>query len=73
MLKTKTSINEEFRKPGSKIRLLFAAEAFGMGVDVPDVQRIVHVGPPINLGCILISYHFIYNILNIFSLVIMNL
>ena len=42
MLKTKTSIYEEFRKPGSKIRLLFATEAFGMGMDVPDVQHIVH-------------------------------
>ena len=72
MLKTKTSIYEEFRKHGSKIRLLFATEAFGMGVDVPDVQHIVHVGSPTNLECILISYHFVY-ISIIFSLVIMSL
>ena len=73
MLKTKTSIYEEFRKPGSKIRLLFATEAFGIGVVVPDVQRIVHVGSPTNLKCILISNHFVYNILIIFLLFIVIL
>ena len=73
MLKTKTSIYAEFKKLRSKIRLLLATEAFGTGVDVPDVQRIVHVGSHTNLECILISYHFVHNILNIFSLVIMSL
>ena len=28
------------------IRLLFASEAYSMGTDVSDIERIVHAGPP---------------------------
>ncbi len=31
---------------GDKVRLVFATEALGMGVDIPDVRRIIHIGPP---------------------------
>lgn len=30
----------------SKIRVVFATVAIGMGVDIPDIRHIVHVGPP---------------------------
>jgi ATP-dependent helicase YprA (DUF1998 family) len=32
-------------KQGS-VRLLLATEAFGMGTDVRDIRRVVHIGPP---------------------------
>lgn len=28
------------------LRLLYATEAYGMGIDVPDVRHVVHIGPP---------------------------
>ncbi len=42
----KIAICEEFMKESSRIRIVFATEAFGMGVDIPDIRRVVHVGPP---------------------------
>ena len=50
-MQTKAAITLEFVKLDSKIRLIFATEAFGMGVDVPDIARIIHVGTPTNLEC----------------------
>lgn len=29
-----------------QIRLLFATEAYSMGVDAPDISRVVHAGAP---------------------------
>jgi superfamily II DNA helicase RecQ len=30
----------------SKLRLLFVTVAFGIGVDVHDIHRIIHIGVP---------------------------
>ncbi|KAI5305117.1 hypothetical protein KEM56_005272, partial [Ascosphaera pollenicola] len=42
----KESIIEKFRKPGesSPIRVVFANEALGLGVDLPDIRRVVQYG-----------------------------
>lgn len=45
-MQDKSSTAAEFCKPAGRIRLLFATEAFSMGVDVPDIRRIIHIGPP---------------------------
>ena len=46
---THTTVKEQnsasFSKP-SKLRILIATVAFGMGVNSPDVHRIIHCGPP---------------------------
>ena len=34
------------QRTDSKLRLLFATEAYGIGADSPDIRRVVHVGPP---------------------------
>ena len=31
------------------IKLLLATEAYGMGVDNPDIRRVIHAGPPCTL------------------------
>ncbi len=33
-------------EPGGDLRLLFATEAYSMGTDAPDIERIVHAGVP---------------------------
>lgn len=30
----------------SIIRVVFAAVAIGMGVDIPDIRQVIHIGPP---------------------------
>ncbi len=35
---------EQFTKP-SQLRIVIATIAFGMGIDCPDVQSIIHLGP----------------------------
>ena len=30
----------------SKVRVIFATVAMGMGVDIPSIRHIIHVGPP---------------------------
>ncbi len=46
-LASQQRILEEFPKADSKIRCLVAAIAFGMGVQIPDIKRIViHLGIP---------------------------
>jgi len=37
---------KEFCKAGSRLRLLIATTAFGMGVDCPDIDRVVNWGCP---------------------------
>ena len=42
----KNSISQRFPARGSSLRVIISTVAFGMGVDCPDVHRIIHVGPP---------------------------
>lgn len=35
-----------FRCSDSVCRILFSTVAFGMGVDIPDIHRVIHYGPP---------------------------
>ena len=37
-------IKKKFRR-ASSLRVVFATIAFGMGLDVPDIQRVIHIGP----------------------------
>lgn len=43
----RNEIQDQFQK--SKIKFLFATNAFGMGVDIPDVRLVVHYQMPSNL------------------------
>ena len=45
----KKSIIAEIKKADSRIRVLFAASALGMGVDTPYVEHIIHITPPSNI------------------------
>ena len=45
----KKSIISEIKKKNSRIRVLFATSALGMGVNVPHVEHITHVTPPSNI------------------------
>ncbi len=45
----KTLIVHTMQNPFGALRLLFTTEAFGYGVDAPNVRHIVHVDPPNNL------------------------
>ena len=45
----KVEILNEIKKGLSNIRVLFATTALGMGVNVPHVSRIIHIGPPSSL------------------------
>lgn len=42
----KDFISESFQSPDGIIRILFCTIAFGMGVNVKKVTRVVHFGPP---------------------------
>ena len=46
-------ILKEFPKSNSKVRILVATIAFGMGVDIPDVRMVVHFGAPSDI----LTYH----------------
>ena len=39
--RTQGKLIQEFQKHDSKIRILFATEALGLGVDIPDIKEIV--------------------------------
>lgn len=45
----KEDIIHEIKKKDSRIRVIFATTALGMGVDAPYVSHIIHIGPPSNL------------------------
>ena len=42
----KEEILSTFSSSGSKLRLVIATSAFGLGVDIPDIRRIIHWGLP---------------------------
>ena len=45
----KKSIISEIMEKKSRIRVLFATSALGMGVNAPYVEHIIHISPPSNL------------------------
>lgn len=45
----KSDILEEIKSTQSRIRVIFATTALAMGVDAPDIRKIVHIGPPSSL------------------------
>ena len=45
----KRKILEDFLKPGGILRIVVATTAFGMGIDCPDIERIIHWHPPCSL------------------------
>ncbi len=45
----KEEVLESFAKSGGKLRLVIATTAFGMGIDCPDIRRIIHWGMPSTL------------------------
>ncbi len=47
----KDSILTEFIKPNGKLRIVVGTVAFGMGIDCPNVRRVIHWGPPGDLCC----------------------
>lgn len=42
----KEQILTELATPTSKVRIVFATIAMGMGVDIPSIRKVIHVGPP---------------------------
>lgn len=42
----KDQILKELASPSSKVRVIFATVAMGMGVDIPSIRHVIHVGPP---------------------------
>ena len=44
--KMKESILKQLCKPESKCQVVFATMAVGMGVHIPSVRQVVHIGPP---------------------------
>ena len=48
---TKEYVQSEFSKQDSHIRILISTIAFGMGIDIPDVRRVVHWGISNNSLC----------------------
>lgn len=47
----KKEIIHEIGKENSRIRVIFATSALGMGVDAPYVTRIIHITPPATIEC----------------------
>ena len=42
----KDQILKELASPASKVRIIFATVAMGMGVDISSLRCVIHVGPP---------------------------
>ena len=42
----KEHILKELVHPCSNLRVVFATVAMGMGVDIPAIKNIIHIGPP---------------------------
>ena len=45
-LQMKEQILKELSCDQSKVRIIFATVAMGMGVDIPSIRQIIHIGPP---------------------------
>ena len=45
----KTDIAKDMLQADGHIKLLLATPAFGMGVNCPDIRRVVHAGVPATL------------------------
>lgn len=39
------AVLEAFQQANSSVRIVFATIAFGMGLDIPDIQQVLHLGP----------------------------
>lgn len=48
-LNVKEWIVKSFVIPDSRLRIVVSTVAFGMGIDCPNIRRIVHWGPPSDL------------------------
>ena len=48
-IKKRTEIIESFCKQDSALRIVIASTSFGLGVDCPDIRKIIHWGPPESL------------------------
>jgi len=48
----KKQVYDEFRKPDSKIRIILSTKSLSLGVDIPDIYRVVQYSFPLlyNLG-----------------------
>lgn len=42
----KDQILKELALPASKVRIIVATVAMEMGVDIPSIRCVIHVGPP---------------------------
>lgn len=45
-VEVKNSILKSFSCSGGRLQILIATIAFGMGINCPDIRRIIHLGPP---------------------------
>ena len=45
----KKELIKEIKKADSRVRVVFATSALGMGVDAPYVTKVIHISPPSNL------------------------
>lgn len=49
----KNSIIDSFRDPSGHLRIIIATVAFGMGLDWPNIRRLIHWAPPDHAECYL--------------------
>ena len=42
----KQRIVATFNNPDSPLQVVIATVAFGMGIDIPDIRKVIHFGPP---------------------------
>ena len=47
--RVREDIVQEFCKPGTYLRVIVATTAFGMGIDCPDISRVINYGTPNSL------------------------
>ena len=45
----KKAILESMANPNGTCRILFATIAFGMGINIPDIRTVIHLGPPTDI------------------------